>query len=214
MRVIVAEDQLLTREGIVSLLEGAGVDVVAQVGDADELLRQIPRLQPDIAVMDIRMPPTHTDEGLVAAARIRADYPQIGVLVLSQYLEASYALRLLEHQPERIGYLLKERIFDVGNLMDALSRIAAAETVLDPTIVAQLMGRRRRNNPLGRLTEREREVLALVAEGRSNKGVALRLFVTERTIEAHLTQIFAKLGLSGSDLQHRRVLAVVTFLRS
>ena len=152
--------------------------------------------------------------GLVAAARIRADYPQIGVLVLSQYLEASYALRLLEHQPERIGYLLKERIFDVGNLMDALSRIAAGETVLDPTIVAQLMGRRRRNNPLGRLTEREREVLALVAEGRSNKGVALRLFVTERTIEAHITQIFAKLGLSGSDLQHRRVLAVVTFLRS
>jgi DNA-binding NarL/FixJ family response regulator len=214
MRVIVAEDQLLTREGIVSLLEGAGVEVVAQVGDADELLRQIPRLLPDIAIMDIRMPPTHTDEGLIAAARIRANHPQMGVLVLSQYVEVSYALRLLEHQPERIGYLLKERISDVGNLTDALSRIAAGETVLDPTIVAQLMGRQRRNNPLGRLTEREREVLALVAEGRSNKGVALRLFVTERTIEAHLTQIFAKLGLSGSDLQHRRVLAVVTFLRS
>jgi DNA-binding NarL/FixJ family response regulator len=214
MRVIVAEDQLLTREGIVSLLEGAGVDVVAQVGDADELLRQIPRHKPDIAVMDIRMPPTHTDEGLVAAGRIRTNYPQMGVLVLSQYVEVSYALRLLEHQPGGIGYLLKERISDVGNLTDALSRIAAGETVLDPSIVAQLMGRQRRNNPLRRLTEREREVLALVAEGRSNKGVALQLFVTERTIEAHLTQIFAKLGLSGSDLQHRRVLAVVTFLRS
>jgi DNA-binding NarL/FixJ family response regulator len=213
MRVIVAEDQLLTREGIVNLLQGAGVEVVAQVGDADELLRQIPRLLPDIAIMDIRMPPTHTDEGLIAAARIRANHPQVGVLVLSQYVEVSYALRLLEHQPERIGYLLKERISDVGNLTDAPSRIAAGETVLDPTIVAQLMGRQRRNNPLGRLTEREREVLALVAEGRSNKGVARRLFVTEHTVEAHLTQIFAKLGLSGSDLQHRRVLAV-TFLRS
>jgi DNA-binding NarL/FixJ family response regulator len=192
-----------------SAAEGAGVGGV--VGLAATAARQIPRLQPTS--------PSWTSyatllRGLVAAARIRADYPQIGVLVLSQYLEASYALRLLEHQPERIGYLLKERIFDVGNLMDALSRIAAGETVLDPTIVAQLMGRRRRNNPLGRLTEREREVLALVAEGRSNKGVALRLFVTERTIEAHITQIFAKLGLSGSDLQHRRVLAVVTFLRS
>jgi DNA-binding NarL/FixJ family response regulator len=205
---------MLTREGIVRLLRDANIEVVAEAEDADVLLREVRRTGPDVAVVDIRMPPSHTDEGLVAAQAIRVEHPGIGVLVLSQYVEPSYALRLIQDQPERIGYLLKERVFDIATVVDALRRIVDGETVIDPTIVSRLVGRRRTEDPLARLTEREREVLGLIAEGMSNRAIAARLFITERTVEAHSTQIFLKLGLTESPDWHRRVLAVLTFLRS
>jgi DNA-binding NarL/FixJ family response regulator len=214
VRVVVADDVMLTREGIVRVLEEGGVEVVAQAADADILLNQVRLLQPDIAVIDIKMPPTHTDEGLVAAQRIRAEHPTVGVLVLSQYLEPSYAMRLLEEHPEKVGYLLKERLFHGVVLVDAVTRIHEGETVVDPTIVSSLFGRRRRQDPLATLSGREREVLSLVAEGMSNKAIAATLFVTERTVEAHVTQIFLKLGLHENPDSHRRVLAVLTFLRA
>src|SRR6266498_5832252 len=171
MRVVVADDVLLTRQGIVRLLRDAGIDVVAEAEDAEALLRLVRLGRPDVALVDIRMPPTHTDEGLVAAKTIRAEHPDVGVLVLSQYVEPSYAMRLIEDHPERVGYLLKERIFDVAILVDALRRIADGECVIDPTIVSRLVGRRRREDPLAVLTEREREVLSLVAEGLSNGAI-------------------------------------------
>jgi DNA-binding NarL/FixJ family response regulator len=205
---------MLTREGIVRLLGDAGVDVVAEAEDADGLLRHVRLARPDAAIVDIRMPPTHTDEGLVAAQAIRSEHPNVGVLVLSQYVEATYAMRLLEEHPERVGYLLKERVFDVAILIDALRRISDGETVIDPTIVSQLIGRRRREDPLAELTEREREVLSLVAEGLSNKAIARRLFITERTVEAHVKQIFLKLRLGVDPESHRRVLAVLAYLRA
>ena len=205
---------MLTRQGIVHLLEEAGIEVAAQAEDAAGLLRHVSLARPDAAIVDIRMPPTHTDEGLVAAQRIRADHPEVGVLVLSHYVEPSYAMRLIEQHPERVGYLLKERVFDVAILVDALRRITDDETVIDPTIVSRLVGRRRREDPLDELTEREREVLSLVAEGMSNRAIAARLFITERTVEAHIKQIFLKLRLTESPDQHRRVLAVLAFLRA
>lgn len=214
MRVVVADDVMLTREGIARLLDEAGIDVVAQAEDAESLLREVRLKQPDVAIVDIRMPPSHTDEGLVAAQRIRADHPAIGVLVLSQYVEPSYAMRLLEEHPERVGYLLKQRVFDVAVLVDALRRIGEGETVVDPTIVSRLVGRRRRHDPLAELTAREREVLGLVAEGLSNGAIASRLFITERTVEAHVKQVFLKLGLAVDPDSHRRVLAVLACLRS
>ena len=214
MRVVVADDVLLTRKGIVHLLEGAGIEVIAEAEDADELLRKLRLDPPDVAVVDIRMPPTHTDEGLLAAQSIRSEYPEVGVLVLSQYVEPSYAMRLVEEHPERVGYLLKDRVFDIATVVDALRRIVDGETVIDPTIVARLVGRRRPDDPLARLTEREQEVLSLIAEGMSNRALAERLFITERTVEAHVTQIFQKLGLAESPDQHRRVLAVLRFLRA
>jgi DNA-binding NarL/FixJ family response regulator len=214
VRVVVADDTMLTREGIVRLLEEAGVDVVAQAEDAATLIRHVRLERPDAAIVDIRMPPTHTDEGLVATQQIRAEHPDTGVLVLSHYVEPEYAIRLLEEHPERIGYLLKERVFDVAILVDALRRIGDGETVVDPTIVARLVDRRRRKDPLEELTEREREVLGLVAEGLSNGAIAARLFVTERTVEAHVKQIFMKLGLTVNADSHRRVLAVLAYLRS
>jgi DNA-binding NarL/FixJ family response regulator len=213
VRVVVADDAMLTREGIVRLLQEAGIEVVGEAADADQLLRHIRVERPDAAVVDIRMPPTHTDEGLVAAQRIRAEHPDVGVLVLSQYIEPSYAMRLIEEHPERVGYLLKERVLDVAVLVDALRRLAEDETVIDPTIVSRLVGRRRREDPLAALTAREREVLALVAEGMSNRAIAARLFVTERTVEAHIKQIFLKLGLGESPDSHRRVRAVLAYLR-
>jgi len=214
MRVVVADDVMLTRQGIVRLLRDAEVDVVAEVEDAEGLLRHVQLARPDVAIVDIRMPPTHTDEGLVAAEQIRAGHPEVGVLILSQYLEPRYAMRILEEHPERVGYLLKERVFDVAVLVDALRRIADGESVVDPTIVSRLLGRGRRHDPLAELTTREREVLGLVAEGLSNKAIAARLFVTERTVEAHVKQIFLKLGLDVSAGSHRRVLAVLAFLRA
>jgi DNA-binding NarL/FixJ family response regulator len=214
VRVVVADDVLLTRQGIVRLLRDAGIEVVAEAEDAQSLLHHVRLAHPDVALVDIRMPPTHTDEGLVAAQAIRTEHPQVGVLVLSQYVEPSYALRLIQEQPERVGYLLKERVFDIATVVDALRRIVDGETVIDPTIVARLVGRRRRQDPLAVLSEREREVLGLIAEGMSNRAIAARLFVTERTVEAHVTQIFQKLQLPESPDQHRRVLAVLTFLRA
>jgi DNA-binding NarL/FixJ family response regulator len=214
MRVIVAEDMLLTREGIVRLLADAGMDVVAQADDLDGLLRAVARYDPDAVVVDIRMPPTRTDEGLVAAERIRARHPSTVVLVLSQYLETAYAMRLLEEHPAGVGYLLKDRILDAGALIDGLRRLSDGQCVVDPTIVSRLLGRQRRDDPLGRLTERETEVLALVAEGMSNAAIARRLVITERTVEAHTASIFAKLGLVVAADTHRRVLAVLTYLRS
>jgi DNA-binding NarL/FixJ family response regulator len=214
VRVVVADDVMLTREGIVRLLDEAGIDVVAQAEDADALLRHVRLARPDAAIVDIRMPPTHTDEGLVAAQAIRSEHPDVGVLVLSQYVEPSYAMRLLEEHPERVGYLLKDRIFDVAILVDALRRITDGETVIDPTIVSRLLGRRRRVDPLAELTPREREVLGLLAEGLANKAIAARLFVTERTVEAHVKQVFLKLRLEANPESHRRVLAVLAYLRS
>ena len=214
MRVVVADDVMLTRQGIVRLLRDAGINVVAEAEDADGLLRHVRLARPDAAIVDIRMPPTHTDEGLVAAQTIRSAHPDVGVLVLSQYVEPSYAMRLVEDHPERVGYLLKDRVFDIATVVDALRRIVDGETVIDPTIVARLVGRRRPDDPLSRLTEREREVLGLIAEGLSNRALGERLFITDRTVEAHVTQIFQKLGLSESPDQHRRVLAVRRFLRA
>lgn len=214
MRIVVADDDLLTRQGIVHLLEEAGIDVVAEAEDADSLLRHVRLARPDAVIVDIRMPPTHTDEGLAAAQTIRSDHPEVGVLVLSQYIEPSYAMRLLQDHPERVGYLLKERVFDAALLVDALRRLTDGETVIDPTIVSRLVGRRRRVDPLADLTEREREVLGLVAEGLSNRAIASRLFVTERTVEAHVTQIFQKLRLDADPESHRRVLAVLAYLRA
>jgi DNA-binding NarL/FixJ family response regulator len=214
VRVVVAEDVMLTRAGIVRLLTDAGVEVVGEAEDPDGLLRRVRATHPDIAIVDIRMPPTHTDEGLVAAQAIRRDHEDIGVLVLSQYVEPAYAMRLIEEHPQQVGYLLKERVFDVAILLDALRRIQDGESVVDPTIVSRLVGRRRREDPLAELTAREREVLGLVAEGRSNRSIAGALFVTERTVEAHIKQIFMKLGLREEPSNHRRVLAVLAFLRA
>ena len=213
MRVVIADDVMLVREGIAHVLREAGIDVIAQTSDATSLMREVVTRQPDIAIVDIRMPPTHTDEGLVAATRIRAEHPHIGVLVLSQYVESSYAMRLIQDQPERVGYILKERVFDGAILLDALRRIDDGDTVIDPTIVSRMIGRQRRQGPLAQLTTREQEVLSLVAEGLTNRAIAARMILSERTVEAHVTQIFQKLRLNDSTDQHRRVLAVLAFLR-
>jgi serine/threonine-protein kinase len=214
MRVVIADDAMLMREGTARLLEEAGVEVVGKAGDAQQLLRIVATEHPDVAIVDIKMPPTHTDEGLAAAEQIRSTHPGVGVLVLSQYLETRYATRLLEHHPEALGYLLKERVSDIGVLKDAIQRIAEGECVLDPTIVARLIRRPRRTGPLDGLTDREREVLALIAEGRSNQGIAEVLVLSPKTVEAHVGHILAKLGLDDTPDYHRRVLAVLAFLRS
>jgi DNA-binding NarL/FixJ family response regulator len=214
MRVVVAEDVLLTREGIVRLLGDAGVEVVGETGEIDGLMRAVDTHEPDVALVDIRMPPTHTDEGIVCARRIRELHPQVGVLVLSQYVDPGYAMRLLEEHPERCGYLLKERISSPAILVDALTRLTEGETVVDPTIVSRLLGRRRALDPVDELSAREREALALVAEGLSNVAIAQRLFITERTVEAHVKQIFLKLRIGQAPDTNRRVLAVLAFLRA
>jgi DNA-binding NarL/FixJ family response regulator len=214
VRVIVAEDLMLTREGIVHLLRESGMDVVSEADDLESLMRAVDAYAPDAVVVDIRMPPSYTDEGLVAARRIRAERPGTAVVLLSQYLEPSYAMRLIEDNPEGVGYLLKERLYSGSVLADALRRTTDGECVVDPTIVARLLGRRRPADPVALLTPREREVLSLLAEGLSNTAIAERLSVTERTVEAHTTRIFLKLGLEPSPDAHRRVLAVLAFLRS
>lgn len=212
MRIVVAEDNLLTREGIVHLLTRAGHEVVAAVANADRLLAVVAVEHPDVAVIDVRMPPTHTTEGIVASLRILADHPGTGVLVLSQYIEPGYALRLLEERPDGVGYLLKERVSDPVILMDALERITDGESVLDPTIVKALMSRDRRPGRLDELSDREREVLALVAEGLTNAAISRRLVITERTVESHITKILLKLGVDDGPDVHRRVIAALAFI--
>jgi DNA-binding NarL/FixJ family response regulator len=214
MRVVFADDAMLMREGTARLLEDAGFEIVGAVDDADKLMRTVALEHPAVAIVDIKMPPTFTDEGLVAAEKIRSTYPDVGVLVLSQYLESRYALRLLEQHPEAVGYLLKERVSDIAVLADALRRIHEGESVLDPTIVARLVNRPRHAGPLDELTPREREVLGLIAEGRSNSGIAQFLVLSPKTVEAHVGRIFSKLGLDETPDRHRRVLAVLAFLRA
>jgi DNA-binding NarL/FixJ family response regulator len=212
MRVVVADDSTLLREGVVRLLEEAGFEVVGQAGDGEELLRKVRAHKPDVAVVDVRMPPTHTDEGLRAAREIRSELPDIGVLVLSQYVEVAYARELLAESAEGLGYLLKDRVADVAALTEAVRRVGEGGSALDPEVVSQMLGRRRTDDPLADLTPREREVLALMAEGRSNAAIASELVVTERAVEKHVTGIFSKLELSSSGEEHRRVLAVLRFL--
>ena len=212
MRVVLAEDSVLLREGVARILDEAGFEVVGQAGNADELLLKVRSYSPDVAIVDIRMPPTHTDEGLRAAQEIREKHPTCGVLVLSQYVEATYAMELLAESAEGVGYLLKDRVSDVNEFADAVRRVGEGGSALDPTIVSQLVGRRRRDDPIDQLTPREREVLGLMAEGRSNSGIAEQLVVTDRAVEKHVASIFAKLGLPPAESAHRRVLAVVTWL--
>lgn len=209
---MIAEDSALLRSGLVRLLEDAGFDVVAQAEDAEGLLRRVRAHAPDVAITDIRMPPTHTDEGLRAALQIRAELPDVGVLVLSQYVSESYALQLLSASTEGVGYLLKDRVADVDVLADAIRRVGCGGSALDPEVVAHLLGRRRRDDPLDALTAREREVLGLMAEGRTNRGIAEALVVTEGAVEKHVTSIFSKLGLPASTTDHRRILAVLRAL--
>jgi DNA-binding NarL/FixJ family response regulator len=210
---VVADDAVLLREGLARLLVEAGFEVAGLAADAVELFDLVERCEPDVAIVDIRMPPTHTDEGLQAAKEIRARWPQVGILVLSQHVRASYALELLSDGTDGIGYLLKERVSDIEELRAGVERVAKGDSVLDPLVVEQLVGRPRRGNePLEHLTAREREVLALMAEGRSNKAIAERLFVSEHTVEKHVKHIFGTLRLPPSPDDHRRVLAVVTYL--
>ena len=213
MRVVIADDAPLIREGVARLLTENGVEVVAQVGDADALLACVRDLRPDVALVDVRMPPTHTDEGLRAAHEIRSRYPETAVLVLSQHLEPEYALRLIDERPERAGYLMKERVGRVEQLLDALERVAAGECVVDRAIVEELLARRRQVDPLEELTPREREILALIAEGRSNQGICRALWLSPKTVETHIRGAFAKLGLREAPEDNRRVLAVLAYLR-
>jgi DNA-binding NarL/FixJ family response regulator len=211
VRIGIADDTMLIREGVAQLLAGAGFEIAFKVADAGDLLRLVEARRPQAVIVDIKMPPTHTDEGLVAADAIRAAHPGVGVLILSQYLAPEYALGLLERHPAGVGYLLKERVSDVAVLADALRRVAEQESVLDPTIVARLL-RRRDDAPFADLTEREREVLGLMAEGHSNQGICAKLFLSPKTVEAHVGHIFGKLGLRDSPDHHRRVVAVLAYL--
>jgi DNA-binding NarL/FixJ family response regulator len=214
VRVAIADDSVLLREGIARLLGQEGFTVVGKLGSATELLRCVETEAPDVAVVDIRMPPTHTDEGLVAAETIRRSWPRVGVLVLSQYVETEYALRLLKGGEERCGYLLKDRVLDAGQLAAAVRRINEGGVVVDPELVTRLVGRSRPSSPLDELTPREREVLALMAEGLTDRGIGERLFVTPKTVETHVRHIFAKLSLPATPTENKRVHAVLTYLRA
>jgi len=214
LRVVIGEDDVLLREGVARLLTEAGFDVVAQTGDADDLLRRTLAHKPDVAVVDVQMPPLREDDGLRAAAELRDRLPDMGVLVLSQFYEESYALNLIGDRAEGVGYLLKERVADVSAFVDAVERVARGGSVIDPEIVGRMLGRRRTAGPLDELTPREREVLAAMAEGKSNRGIAQELVVSETAIEKHVTRIFNKLGIGQSTTEHRRVLAVLTYMRN
>ena len=214
MRVAIAEDSVLLREGLARLLDDAGIDVVSQSGDANDLLLKVRSYSPDVAIVDIRLPPTHNDEGLRAALEIRSKHPDVGVLVLSQYVELGLALKLLADSAEGVGYLLKDRISDVDEFVAALRRVADGGSALDPIIVSTLVSRERPDDPLAQLTPREREVLELMAGGSSNQGIADELVITVRAVEKYVSSIFGKLGLPSTGSESRRVLAVLTFLRS
>jgi len=214
VRVVIAEDSVLLREGLARLLTERGFEVVGQCTTPDDLLFKVRSYAPDVAIVDIRLPPTHNDEGLRAAQQIRAQHPSVGVLVLSQYVELGLATRLLADSAEGIGYLLKDRVSNVKDFTAAVRRVAEGGSAIDPTIISQLLGRRRDDSPLEHVTPREREVLELMAEGRSNQGIAERLVITERAVQKHITNIFEKLGLTASGDDHRRVLAVLAYLRS
>ena len=213
MRVVLAEDSVLLREGVARLLEDEGFEIVAQTGTADDLMLKVRSYSPNVVIVDIRMPPKQTDEGLRAAQEIKETYPQVGVLVLSQYVETTYAMELLSESAEGVGYLLKDRVSNVDEFTAAVRRVGEGGSALDPAIVSQLVGRRRRDDPLDQLTPREREVLEHMAQGRSNQGIANELVVTERAVEKHVTSIFGKLRLPHATEDHRRVLAVLTYLR-
>ena len=213
LRVVIAEDQVLLREGIVRLLGEAGFDVVAQAADAEDLLRKVAAHSPDVAIIDIQMPPTNTDDGLRAAMHVRATQPQVGVLVLSQFVEEAYALDLIGDDAAGVGYLLKDRVADVAAFTDAIRRVSRGGSALDPEVVAQMLGRPRRRDPLANLSPREREVLTLMAEGRTNRAIADELVISVHAVEKHVTSIFSKLGLAPTVEDHRRVLAVLTFMR-
>ncbi len=213
MRVVIADDAVLLREGAARLLEDAGFEVVAQSGDAEDLLRKVRAHKPDVAIVDVRMPPENVDDGLRAALTIREELPEVGILLLSQYVEDRYLGELLAGGAEGVGYLLKDRLSDVERLTEAVQRVAAGGSVLDPQVVAQMLGRARAEGPLDSLTEREREVLGRMAEGRTNRAIAEELFVSERAVERHVTSIFTKLDLPAGEQDHRRVLAVLAYLR-
>ena len=213
LRIVLADDAVLLREALAASLSAAGFEVVGQAADADELLALVEREAPDVLVVDVRMPPTHTTEGLEASLRIRREHPDIALLLLSQYIETRYAVELLRENPAGIGYLLKDRVTRIADLAEAVRRVAAGGSVIDPEVVARLLGRRREHTPLDELTPREREIMALMAEGLSNNGIADRLVLDPKTIEGHVTRIFAKLGLEPTHADHRRVLAVLSFLR-
>jgi DNA-binding NarL/FixJ family response regulator len=214
VKVAIAEDSVLLREGLASLLTGAGHQVVGQSETADDLLLKVRSYAPDVAIVDIRLPPTHSDEGLQAAKEIRAKHPQTKVMVLSSHIESGYAVELLADDASGVGYLLKERVSDVKEFLASLERVAAGGTALDPEVVSRLVGRQRADSPLDELTPREREVMQLMAEGRSNSGIAEAMVVTERAVEKHVTNIFSKLGLHAASEDHRRILAVLTYLRA
>ena len=213
MRIVIADDAVLLREGAARLLEEAGHEVVAQAGDADDLLRKVRAHEPDVAVIDVRMPPDNSDDGLRAALTIRSELPEVGILLLSQYVEDRYFNELVSGGAEGVGYLLKDRVTEVERLAEAVERVAAGGSVLDPEVVAQMLGRTREEDPLDSLTSREREVLGLMAEGRTNRSIAEALFLSERAVERHITSIFGKLDLPTTEQDHRRVLAVLAYLR-
>jgi DNA-binding NarL/FixJ family response regulator len=213
MRVVIADDATLIREGVAMLLAENGVQVAAQVGDGESLLASVREHRPEVALIDIRMPPTHTDEGLRAAVQIRSEHPDTAALVLSQHLEPRYAMRLIEQSPAKTGYLLKERVGRVEQLLDALNRVADGECVVDREIVDELINRSRASDPLDELTNREREILALIAEGRSNQGICTALWLSPKTVETHIRGIFSKLNIQATQHDNRRVLAVLTYLR-
>ena len=213
MRVVIADDAVLLREGLARVLGENGYDVVAQVGDGEALRRAVADLHPDIAIVDVRMPPTFTDEGTQAALALRAEHPEMGILVLSQIVEARHALRLFRETPEGFGYLLKDRVVELDDFLDAVNRVGRGGTAIDPEVVAQLLGRRPDDDPLAELTPRELEVLGLIAEGRSNKAICAKLFPSPKTVETHVNSIFLKLGLLPAPDDHRRVLAVLAYLR-
>jgi DNA-binding NarL/FixJ family response regulator len=213
LRVVIGEDQALLREGVVRLLADAGFEVVAEAADAPDLVRKVGAHKPDVVIVDVQMPPDNTDDGLRAAIEIRTHQPGVGVLVLSQFAEERYALDLIGDSAEGVGYLLKDRVADFANFADAVRRVAKGGSALDPTVVSRMLGRRRRDDPLEQLTPREREVLELMAGGRSNRGIAEVMVVTPNAVEKHVSSIFSKLGVSEAPEDHRRVLAVLTFLR-